>query len=573
MLDDVKIYYNKRSGRYHLIHVDDNGNIIGDLGALNDPQNISKSRIADQLSLVSPELEVGPAIDPNIFGRLALHIDPFDPTKYNEASAVILPGSSTTGSGGTTTAYFAAANANGFNGGDGAGGYTTREKISIAFWVRQEDNFGDSTIIAKQPTSRGTPAGLPWAINTGPVQGRGLAVWMDNSGTNYRIYTDNAVLTLNKWHHVVITINLNSTDYPTAADRTTIYVDATEITAKTEVNTPPSAFPNTSSALEIGRRFENSHRDFGGAIAHVCVFSEELTSGDVTALYNAGIPLKYTDAAFVTAGLDDFCEAYWPFNQRTNDAYDISGNDRHQVRNGTHDYLNFIDQITDKGPYALQFDFPWPQTGAITKATGINGRDSFHHAVVTSVAQYGRALYEQGTFPGYNTFTFICAFNNGTTNGVEKNAFTFSNSGLGSFKFYATMQIATSSSNIHAFRVNNQVTQSKDGNVYELLPGTGLTLGKSYIVGFNSYGTTDAAYSWFRNGVSLGITNTASIKGLTNVPERNNAGIFGIPRPVSPTGSGGNWDLGTILVFSPALDDVNFGLAMKYVNNLYNGIY
>lgn len=54
------------------------------------------------------------------------------------------------------------------------------------------------------------------------------------------------------------------------------------------------ATPNTSvAAMAIGKNIVNNVQYFNGSIDEVGIWSRELTSGEVTSLYNAGAGLQY----------------------------------------------------------------------------------------------------------------------------------------------------------------------------------------------------------------------------------------------------------------------------------------
>jgi len=84
------------------------------------------------------------------------------------------------------------------------------------------------------------------------------------------------------WYHVVFTFN-NTTD------DITFYIDGTAVSTQTMSST----LTDSSADFQIGKTAYFNSNYYDGLLDEITIFDYELTSGDVTTLYNSGTPLDY----------------------------------------------------------------------------------------------------------------------------------------------------------------------------------------------------------------------------------------------------------------------------------------
>ena len=123
---------------------------------------------------------------------------------------------------------------------------------------------------------------------------------------------DGEALTIGEWHFVTITYDPN-----VASGTMKLYKNGNQIDNATGI-----AVQDESTITYIGR-YSNGN-NFKGSIDEVGIWDEALTSAEITALYNSGMPLDassnsgdYTSAANV--------QGYWRFAENSGTiAYDLS---------------------------------------------------------------------------------------------------------------------------------------------------------------------------------------------------------------------------------------------------------
>jgi len=139
--------------------------------------------------------------------------------------------------------------------------------ITIAAWVYFEEG-GLQVIVAKTVTNGARNS--PYDFRTdGSDEPRLILVRADGSGHEY--VTSTKSISLNLWHHVVVTVSNNNVDF---------YVDG-DITGKVgELTRTPTA---NSNPMYIGRR--DSGLYFNGKIDNVMIFKRALSSQEIQHLY------------------------------------------------------------------------------------------------------------------------------------------------------------------------------------------------------------------------------------------------------------------------------------------------
>lgn len=151
--------------------------------------------------------------------------------------------------------------------------------FSISCWFKRTRSSVSEFLIAKQESS-GNARGYTILI---PSDDNKITfVLRNNTASSGRIIADSSsAITDTNWHHVVVTYDGSS-----ATSGITIYLDGSDNTGA--VTGTLSATTLNSIAFQIGAR--NGGNEFSGHIDEVSVFNTELTSSNVTSIYNSGVP-------------------------------------------------------------------------------------------------------------------------------------------------------------------------------------------------------------------------------------------------------------------------------------------
>jgi hypothetical protein len=154
------------------------------------------------------------------------------------------------------------------------------DDFSISFWFKSSTSGG--YFVCKQNTT--TYRGYGVAL-TGTA---GIDLWLRNdNGSSNAIHVETTASGLNDgaWHHVVATWAGNAS--PVAADAT-LYVDGVADTSVLLDNL--SATLVTTAPLNIAARNNGTDAFRTGEIDDVAIYDAELSSAEVTAIYNSGSP-------------------------------------------------------------------------------------------------------------------------------------------------------------------------------------------------------------------------------------------------------------------------------------------
>ena len=105
------------------------------------------------------------------------------------------------------------------------------------------------------------------------------------SGDSIRTQAPSATLSSATWHHVVATYSGNGSQTGIK-----VYTDGSQTTSTQSANGSYSRIRNTSTPIVIGATEDlaNANRVFEDRIADCVVFNKELTSAEVTEIYNSG---------------------------------------------------------------------------------------------------------------------------------------------------------------------------------------------------------------------------------------------------------------------------------------------
>lgn len=166
--------------------------------------------------------------------------------------------------------------------------------FSFSFWIKTSST-GAQFISTRCDGS----AFAQWNIMANPTSGRILfEISPANSSAN-RMSVKNTtgnVINDGSWHHVVITKNATR-----LTSGVKIYIDGTSATIVDDTTNTLSSDAPTGTAGAIGSRTTTFGSYFDGSLDEFGIWNRELTSGEVTSLYNSGSGLSYAVNITVSA--------------------------------------------------------------------------------------------------------------------------------------------------------------------------------------------------------------------------------------------------------------------------------
>ena len=183
---------------------------------------------------------------------------------------------------------------------DGTNDYLTRATIgslqttgSVSAWVKL-DSMSANGFIFQLRAESGTNDQIILLWNNASAVIRGNVKF---GGTTNVVDSGSGLENDGNWHHVVFTWMSGS---KTASDNyTRIYIDGSETDNDAIGNTWADA--SAPAELVIGRNSIQSNAYFNGHINDVAIFSDALTSSEVTAIYNEGSPKDESDHSGLVA--------------------------------------------------------------------------------------------------------------------------------------------------------------------------------------------------------------------------------------------------------------------------------
>ena len=161
--------------------------------------------------------------------------------------------------------------------------------FSISMWIKAETiNTGQSLLSKYDATNDRSYLVRIQSDNTVRLS------YFDSSDNETRVVTDAAQITsTSSWYHIVLTSDVSTAD-------ATIYIDGSSV-ASTASLTGATSVRDIDNTFSIGARGD-PNQYFDGIIDEVTIWGKELTSGNVTTIYNSGTPLEYTGGATVDYG-------------------------------------------------------------------------------------------------------------------------------------------------------------------------------------------------------------------------------------------------------------------------------
>ena len=151
------------------------------------------------------------------------------------------------------------------------------DPYTFSIWIKASSNAANQYVISKQiPNYLGYVLLLDSTMKIG-------AVLSHNS--NARIYfVSNSAIPSNEWVHLVWTYNGNG-----LASGMSVYVNSAPF-AITTVDDNLTSSPTNSGQLNISGRNGSFHREVNGELSNFSIFDTELSSTQITTLYNNGAP-------------------------------------------------------------------------------------------------------------------------------------------------------------------------------------------------------------------------------------------------------------------------------------------
>lgn len=178
---------------------------------------------------------------------------------------------------------------------DGTGDYITigdvldfdyNEPFSIQAWYKPNSAGADNHFIVSKQEDSGNFRGYSlWRGGSGQSH---RVLWeLVSTGSNLLSFRGTTQLTnTSKWYHIVATYD-GSDD----VSGMTVYIDAV---SESSTGTTNSLSTTTVNAIDLVIGARRTAQETDGLIDEVGIWSRELTSSDVTALYNSGSGLAYS---------------------------------------------------------------------------------------------------------------------------------------------------------------------------------------------------------------------------------------------------------------------------------------
>tara|TARA_R100001079_G_scaffold109312_1_gene81667 strand:+ start:34 stop:2910 length:2877 start_codon:yes stop_codon:yes gene_type:complete len=188
------------------------------------------------------------------------------------------------------------------------GNGTTDEAFSVSAWIKM-DTITNFVVLSKYGASGSL---REYAIGFSPDKIY-LLLYDDNGAYRGRYY--NTSTTSNDWMH--ITTTYNGVGGTNAQDGIKIYINGIRVDDSTFTSGSYTAMSNTTSELRIGS-FSTTYAD--GKISNAQIWQAELSSTEVTTLYNSGVPLTGTQPQASNL------KAWYKLDQSANWEADSSGN-------------------------------------------------------------------------------------------------------------------------------------------------------------------------------------------------------------------------------------------------------
>lgn len=171
--------------------------------------------------------------------------------------------------------------------------------MSISAWVKWESqtNAQVNLICGKQDSATDFAYYFMNWDTEAPLGTRALALWLKRTDGTSKIFYKTYAFSTATWYHVTAT-------YKASTGTVTFYINGSSI--GTHVDATYTAIKDiTTGGFAIGARYNDEGYTTDGIIDELGIWSKELTSAEVTQLYNSGNGLTYAQTAETVAG-DNF---------------------------------------------------------------------------------------------------------------------------------------------------------------------------------------------------------------------------------------------------------------------------
>lgn len=156
--------------------------------------------------------------------------------------------------------------------------------MSASMWIKTESDvpsYEYRVLMAKDDTSNRSYSWQLWDSET-PVGTINQLFQMYNSGGTVNQFNYKWAPTTTVWYHIVMV-------YDATAQKTTFYNNGSVVGSETLTN---SNIRDTTAKFTLGS-YGTTAGYFDGLMDEITVFDRALTAGEVTQLYNGGVPLNY----------------------------------------------------------------------------------------------------------------------------------------------------------------------------------------------------------------------------------------------------------------------------------------
>lgn len=155
--------------------------------------------------------------------------------------------------------------------------------LSIAAWVKIETDSGDMTIASKINSGQ---VAYELKLQDLGIPAEGIGFVLSANGSTLEKYEYTQTFNTGTWYHIVVTLDIS-------AKTMQFYVNGSNI--GNDPTGTATSIHNSTAPFRIGAGSSGTSNNFDGLIEQVCVWSKELTSGEVSDLYNSGSGIPYEE--------------------------------------------------------------------------------------------------------------------------------------------------------------------------------------------------------------------------------------------------------------------------------------
>ena len=200
---------------------------------------------------------------------------------------------------------------------------------SVSMWIkRTATSGGDSSqaLFSKDNTS------TQRSFNNYLDQSSGtLKMWQSANGSSLSVTQSSTAITDTNWHHVVY-IN------PGSSANCQMYLDGTEVSYSSQ-NAGVSSIHTSAIDNMIGGHYIATSYQFYGSISNVSVWNTNLTSVQITEIYNNGTPSNLSSHSATSSLI-----SWWKLNNTTTGIEDSKGSNN-GTNNGATEYTGFVSTL------------------------------------------------------------------------------------------------------------------------------------------------------------------------------------------------------------------------------------